>query len=99
MSISNRWSSKFRESWQNLKNARGPNARREAEYLDAVSTLFETQDRLSRQLEILLRRVASLNADHSSGREPGRAIAEACQLLARSTCAADCRGVNPIAAL
>ena len=58
-----------------LEKRSGAECRREAEYLDAVSTLFETQDRLSRQLEILLRRVAFLNADRSSGREPGRAIA------------------------
>jgi len=58
-----------------LEKRSGAESRREAEYLDAVSTLFETQDRLSRQLEILLRRVAFLNADRSSGREPGRAIA------------------------
>jgi len=59
-----------------LEKRSGAESRREAGYLDAVSTLFETQDRLSRQLEILLRRVAFLNADRSSsGREPGRAIA------------------------
>jgi pSer/pThr/pTyr-binding forkhead associated (FHA) protein len=58
-----------------LEKRSGAESRREAEYLDAVSTLFETQDRLSRQLEILLRRVAFLNADRSSDREPGRAIA------------------------
>jgi hypothetical protein len=58
-----------------LEKRTGAERRRETEYLDAVSTLFETQDRLSRQLEILLRRVASLNAERSSGREQGRAIA------------------------
>jgi hypothetical protein len=58
-----------------LEKRSGAESRREAGYLDAVSTLFETQDRLSRQLEILLRRVAFLNADRSSGREQGRAIA------------------------
>ena len=58
-----------------LEKRSGAERRRETEYLDAVSTLFETQDRLSRQLEILLRRVASLNAERSSGREQGRAIA------------------------
>jgi hypothetical protein len=58
-----------------LEKRSGAEWRREAGYLDAVSTLFETQDRLSRQLEILLRRVAFLNADRSSGREQGRAIA------------------------
>ncbi len=46
-----------------LEKRTGAERRRETEYLDAVSTLFETQDRLSRQLEILLRRVASLNAE------------------------------------
>jgi hypothetical protein len=51
-----------------LERRSGAEWRREAGYLDAVSTLFETQDRLSRQLEILLRRVAFLNADRSSGR-------------------------------
>lgn len=58
-----------------LEKRSGAETRREAGYLDAVSALFETQDRLSRQLEILLRRVAYLNADRASGREPGRAIA------------------------
>jgi predicted component of type VI protein secretion system len=58
-----------------LEKRSGAESRREAGYLDAVSTLFETQDRLSRQLEILLRRVAFLNADRSTGREQGRAIA------------------------
>ena len=58
-----------------LEKRTGAERRRETEYLDAVSTLFETQDRLSRQLEILLRRVASLNAERSGGREQGRAIA------------------------
>ncbi len=58
-----------------LEKRSGAECRREAGYLDAVSALFETQDRLSCQLEILLRRVAFLNADRSSGREPGRAIA------------------------
>jgi hypothetical protein len=58
-----------------LEKRSGAEWRREAGYLDAVSTLFETQDRLSRQLEILLRRVAFLNAERSSGREQGRAIA------------------------
>jgi type III secretion system (T3SS) inner membrane Yop/YscD-like protein len=58
-----------------LEKRSGAEWRREAGYLDAVSTLFETQDRLSRQLEILLRRVAFLNSDRSSGREQGRAIA------------------------
>jgi Inner membrane component of T3SS, cytoplasmic domain len=58
-----------------LEKRSGVEWRREAGYLDAVSTLFETQDRLSRQLEILLRRVAFLNAERSSGREQGRAIA------------------------
>lgn len=58
-----------------LEKRSGAEWRREAGYLDAVSTLFETQDRLSRQLEILLRRIAFLNADRPSGREPGRAIA------------------------
>ncbi len=58
-----------------LEKRSGAEWRREAGYLDAVSTLFETQDRLSRQLEILLRRVAFLNADRSSDREQGRAIA------------------------
>ena len=58
-----------------LEKRSGAEWRRESGYLDAVSTLFETQDRLSRQLEILLRRVAFLNADRSSGREQGRAIA------------------------
>jgi predicted component of type VI protein secretion system len=48
--------------------------RREAGYRDPVSSLFETQDRLSRQLEILLRRVASLNTDRTAP-ERGRAIA------------------------
>ena len=57
-----------------LEKRSGAEWKREAGYLDAVSTLFETQDRLSRQLEILLRRVASLNAERSN-REPGRAIA------------------------
>jgi hypothetical protein len=57
-----------------LEKRSGAEWKREAGYLDAVSTLFETQDRLSRQLEILLRRVASLNADRAN-REPGRAIA------------------------
>jgi hypothetical protein len=58
-----------------LEKRSGAETRREAEYLDAVSTLFETQDRLSRQLEILLRRVAHLNADRPASREQGRAIA------------------------
>lgn len=58
-----------------LEKRSGAESRREAGYLDAVSTLFETQDRLSRQLEILLRRVAFLNGDRSTGREQGRAIA------------------------
>ena len=58
-----------------LEKRSGAEWRREAGYLDAVSSLFETQDRLSRQLEILLRRVAFLNADRSTGREQGRAIA------------------------
>jgi hypothetical protein len=58
-----------------LEKRTGAERRRETEYLDAVSTLFETQDRLSRQLEILSRRVAFLNAERSSGREQGRAIA------------------------
>jgi hypothetical protein len=58
-----------------LEKRSGAEWRREAGYLDAVSSLFETQDRLSRQLEILLRRVAFLNADRASDREQGRAIA------------------------
>ena len=58
-----------------LEKRSGAEWRREAGYLDAVSTLFETQDRLSRQLEILLRRIAFLNAERSAAREQGRAIA------------------------
>lgn len=57
-----------------LEKRSGVQWRREAGYLNAVSTLFDTQDRLSRQLEILLRRVESLNAERAA-REPGRAIA------------------------
>lgn len=57
-----------------LEKRSGVQWRREAGYLDAVSALFETQDRLSRQVEILLHRVASLNSERT-GREPGRAIA------------------------
>ena len=58
-----------------LEKRSGAEWRREAGYLDAVSTLFETQDRLSRQLEILLHRIAFLNAERSAAREQGRAIA------------------------
>jgi hypothetical protein len=58
-----------------LEKRTGAERRREAGYLDAVSTLFETQDRLARQLEILLRRVASLNGERSSGHGQDRAIA------------------------
>jgi hypothetical protein len=57
-----------------LEKRSGFQWRREAGYRDAVSTLFETQDRLSRQLEILLRRVASLNTEQAAP-ERGRAIA------------------------
>jgi len=57
-----------------LEKRSGVQWRREAGYLNAVSTLFDTQDRLSRQLEILLRRVETLNAERAN-REPGRAIA------------------------
>jgi Inner membrane component of T3SS, cytoplasmic domain len=57
-----------------LEKQSGAQWRREVGYFDAVSSLFETQDRLSRQLEILLRRVASLNADRVD-RQPNRAIA------------------------
>ncbi len=57
-----------------LEKRSGLQRRREAGYRDAVSSLFETQDRLSRQLEVLLRRVASLNTDHGTP-ERGRAIA------------------------
>jgi hypothetical protein len=57
-----------------LEKQSGAQWRREVGYFDAVSSLFETQDRLSRQLEMLLRRVASLNADRTE-RQPDRAIA------------------------
>jgi predicted component of type VI protein secretion system len=57
-----------------LEQRSGVQWRREAGYRDAVSSLFETQDRLSRQLEVLLRRVASLNIDRKTP-ERGRAIA------------------------
>ncbi len=57
-----------------LEQRSGVQWRHEAGYLDAVSTLFETQDRLSRQLELLLQRVESMNA-HRGNSEPGRAIA------------------------
>jgi hypothetical protein len=57
-----------------LEKRSGVQARREAGYRDAVSSLFETQDRLSRQLEVLLRRVASLNTERAAP-ERGRAIA------------------------
>jgi hypothetical protein len=57
-----------------LEKRSGVQWRREAGYRDAVSSLFETQDRLSRQLEILLRRVASLNTERATP-ERGRAIA------------------------
>ncbi|HEV3302970.1 MAG TPA: FHA domain-containing protein [Planctomycetaceae bacterium] len=57
-----------------LEKRSGFQWRREAGYRDAVSSLFETQDRLSRQLEILLRRVASLNTEQAAP-ERGRAIA------------------------
>jgi hypothetical protein len=57
-----------------LEKRSGLQWRREAGYRDAVSTLFETQDRLSRQLEVLLRRVASLNTERTAP-ERGRAIA------------------------
>jgi len=57
-----------------LEKRSGVQWRREAGFRDAVSTLFETQDRLSRQLEVLLRRVASLNTERSAP-ERGRAIA------------------------
>jgi hypothetical protein len=57
-----------------LEKRSGVQWRREAGYRDAVSSLFETQDRLSRQLEILLRRVASLNTERAAP-ERGRAIA------------------------
>jgi predicted component of type VI protein secretion system len=57
-----------------LEKRSGVPRRREAGYRDPVSSLFETQDRLSRQLEILLRRVASLNSDRTAP-ERGRAIA------------------------
>jgi predicted component of type VI protein secretion system len=57
-----------------LEKRSGAPRRRETGYRDPVSSLFETQDRLSRQLEILLRRVASLNSDRSAP-ERGRAIA------------------------
>jgi hypothetical protein len=57
-----------------LEKRSGVQWRREAGYRDAVSSLFETQDRLSRQLEVLLRRVATLNTDRSAP-ERGRAIA------------------------
>jgi len=57
-----------------LEKRSGAQWRREAGYRDAVSSLFETQDRLSRQLEVLLRRVASLNTERTAP-ERGRAIA------------------------
>jgi hypothetical protein len=57
-----------------LEKRSGVQWQREAGYRDAVSSLFETQDRLSRQLEILLRRVASLNTERATP-ERGRAIA------------------------
>jgi hypothetical protein len=57
-----------------LEKRSGLHFRREAGYRDAVSSLFETQDRLSRQLEVLLRRVASLNTERTAP-ERGRAIA------------------------
>jgi Inner membrane component of T3SS, cytoplasmic domain len=57
-----------------LEKRSGMHFRREAGYRDAVSSLFETQDRLSRQLEVLLRRVASLNTERTAP-ERGRAIA------------------------
>jgi hypothetical protein len=57
-----------------LEKRSGVQSRREAGYRDAVSSLFETQDRLSRQLEVLLRRVASLNTERAAP-ERGRAIA------------------------
>jgi hypothetical protein len=49
-----------------LEKRSGVQWRREAGIRDAVSTLFETQDRLSRQLEVLLRRVASLNTERAA---------------------------------
>jgi Inner membrane component of T3SS, cytoplasmic domain len=57
-----------------LEKRSGVQWRREAGYREAVSSLFETQDRLSRQLEVLLKRVASLNAERATP-ERGRAIA------------------------
>jgi predicted component of type VI protein secretion system len=57
-----------------LEKRSGIQWRREAGYRDAVASLFETQDRLSRQLEVLLRRVASLNTERTTP-ERGRAIA------------------------
>lgn len=57
-----------------LEKRSGVQFRREAGYRDAVSSLFEAQDRLSRQLEVLLRRVASLNTERATP-ERGRAIA------------------------
>lgn len=57
-----------------LEKRSGVQWRREAGYRDAVASLFETQDRLSRQLEVLLRRVASLNTERTAP-ERGRAIA------------------------
>lgn len=57
-----------------LEKRTGLQWQREAGYRDAVSSLFESQDRLSRQLEVLLRRVASLNTDRGTP-ERGRAIA------------------------
>jgi hypothetical protein len=57
-----------------LEKRSGVQWRREAGFRDAVSSLFETQDRLSRQLEVLLRRVASLNTERATP-ERGRAIA------------------------
>ncbi len=57
-----------------LEKRSGLQWRREAGYRDAVSSLLEAQDRLSRQLEVLLRRVASLNTERAAP-ERGRAIA------------------------
>ncbi len=57
-----------------LEKRSGVQWRREAGFRDAVSSLFETQDRLSRQLEVLLRRVASLNTERATP-ERGRASA------------------------
>ncbi len=78
-----------------LEKRSGVQWRREAGYRDAVSSLFETQDRLSRQLEVLLRRVATLNTERTGARAADAPSLETESPVPLTTCNSACRWRRP----